>query len=85
MASTLIVSNSQILGGKPIIKGTRIAVSTILDLLAAGLTTKEILIEYPSLRIEAIKEALTFAARKVSREAILPIVRKGDEVIFPQL
>ena len=56
-----IISNREILGGKPIIAGTHIAVSTILDLFAANMTLNEILSEYPSLNSEAIQQALMFS------------------------
>jgi uncharacterized protein (DUF433 family) len=48
--------------GKPCIKGTRIWVSLILDLLASGQTENEILAAYPQLRPEDIRAALAYAA-----------------------
>ena len=44
-----IVVNPKIMGGKPIVKGTRITVEQVLKMLAQGLTTKEILKDYPHL------------------------------------
>ena len=48
--------------GKARITGTRIMVSVILDNLAAGLTTDEIVHSYPSLTSEAVKAAIAYAA-----------------------
>ena len=52
--------------GKPCIKGTRIAVVDILQWLASGMSNQEILVDYPSLKIEHIQAAIKFAARKES-------------------
>jgi uncharacterized protein (DUF433 family) len=57
--------------GKPCIKGTRIAVSDILQWLASGMTHTEILEDYPSLQEAHIRAALAFAA---NRESIIKIV-----------
>lgn len=53
----LITQNPKILGGKPIIAGTRMSVESILELLASGMETEEILKEYPFLTKEQIKMA----------------------------
>ncbi len=53
--------------GKPCIKGTRIWVSLILDFLAAGSSTQEILDEYPQLKEEDIRAAIAYGA-EMSRE-----------------
>jgi len=55
--------DSEIRFGKPCIKGTRIAVSDMLGWLASGMTHEEILEDYPSLKEEYIKAALSFAAK----------------------
>mgnify|MGYP000901125784 FL=1 len=57
-----IVVDPMVCYGKACIKGTRIMVSVILDNLAAGLSTEEILRSYPSLTYETIQAALTYAA-----------------------
>lgn len=49
-----IISDSHILNGKPIIKGTRIPIDLILKMLAQGIELKEILTEYPDLQKEDI-------------------------------
>lgn len=53
--------------GKACIKGTRIMVSVVLDNLAAGLSTEEIMQSYPSLNNYAIRASIAYAA-KLSRE-----------------
>lgn len=57
-----IAVDPKVLAGKPIIKGTRIAVEFILDLLANGWTTEKILENYPQLKREDITAALKYAA-----------------------
>ena len=59
-----ITSNPDICGGRPCIRGLRIRVSDILDMLAGGATRKEILQDYPYLEDEDITAALEFAARQ---------------------
>ena len=58
--------------GQPCIKGTRIMVSVVLDNLASGLTSGEILRSYPSLSQEAIQAAIAYAA-ELARERVIPI------------
>ena len=69
-----IVSNPEILGGKPIVKGTRISVEFVLELLASGMNIEDILKEYTHLKREDILAVLEFAARTIGREEILPSV-----------
>ena len=49
MNKAQIISNPKILGGKPVIAGTRISVELILDRISTGMSEKEILIDYPHL------------------------------------
>ena len=51
-------------GGRPCIRGTRVRVKDVLDLLAAGATREEILEDFPYLAPEDVKAALEFAARQ---------------------
>ncbi|HLF06265.1 MAG TPA: DUF433 domain-containing protein [Thermoplasmata archaeon] len=55
-----IVRNPRILGGKPVIAGTRISVALIRQLAAAGMTVEEIAREYEDLSITAIRAALAY-------------------------
>ena len=57
-----ITSNSEVCLGKPCIRGMRICVKDILDLLSAGETRPEILSDYPYLEDEDISAALAYAA-----------------------
>jgi uncharacterized protein (DUF433 family) len=58
--------------GKPCIKGTRIWVSLILDFLAAGRTTEQILDDYPQLAAEDIRAAIAYGAEG-ARERVIPV------------
>ena len=58
--------------GKACITGTRIMVSVILDNVAAGLTTDEIIQSYPSLSQKSVQEAISYAA-ELTRERIVAI------------
>jgi uncharacterized protein (DUF433 family) len=59
-----IIVDSEIRFGKPTIKGTRIAVSDVLQWFASGMTEGQILEDYPYLSKEQIRAALFFAAHK---------------------
>ena len=63
-----IVRNPAILGGKPIIAGTRISVELILELIAAGRTPEDIVEGYPSLTKELIAEAVSSSIRLTDEE-----------------
>jgi uncharacterized protein (DUF433 family) len=60
--SNRITTNDKICNGKPIIRGKRITVQTILEYLSAGDKPEDILKQYPSLEMEDIKACLKFAA-----------------------
>jgi uncharacterized protein (DUF433 family) len=57
-------------GGRPCIRGMRIRVSDVLDLLASGLTPQEVLRELPDLEPEDIQACLRFASRRVGHPVI---------------
>ncbi|MCD6197948.1 MAG: DUF433 domain-containing protein [Deltaproteobacteria bacterium] len=63
-----ITANPNILGGKPIIRGTRISVEFILDLLASQVSEEGILEDYPHLTKEDIHACLRYAARSCKNE-----------------
>ena len=63
-----ITFDPQIMGGRACIRGMRITVSLIVNLVANGMTSDEILREYPDLEAEDIKQALQYAASLVSEE-----------------
>jgi uncharacterized protein (DUF433 family) len=68
--SDLIVSSPGVLGGKPCIKGTRLSVEFVLELLAGGASRSEATAAYSALTDEAISAALDYAARAVSRDVL---------------
>ena len=71
-----IVVDPKIMVGKPVIRGTRIPVDAIIKRLAEGMSIKEILEEFPNLTEEDIRAALEYAAKVVSGEEIIPLVKK---------
>ena len=68
-----ITVNPQILGGKPVIQGTRMAVEFILDLLASDVSEREILEDYRHLSHEDIQACLRYAARSCKNSAYLDL------------
>ncbi|MCX6053525.1 MAG: DUF433 domain-containing protein [Chloroflexi bacterium] len=67
-----IVFDSQICHGQATIRSTRIPVSVILDNLAAGMTSKDIVQSYPSLSPAAVQAAIAYAA-DLTREHVIAI------------
>ena len=67
-----ITLDPEILAGKPIIKGTRITVEFILDLLANGWTVEGIIENYPQLEEEDIRAALRYATNLLKEEMVYP-------------
>jgi len=65
-----IILNPDILVGKPIIKGTRLAVEFIIDLLAHGWSTDEILRNYPGMTLEDIQVCLSYASAALKFEKV---------------
>jgi uncharacterized protein (DUF433 family) len=66
----------RIMGGVPCIRGTRIPVTTIVGMVAEGMTTEAILADFPQLATEDVREALRFAAAAVD-ERELPLASAG--------
>jgi uncharacterized protein (DUF433 family) len=60
------------MGGKPCIRGLRIAVYDVLDYLASGMTEAEILADFPDLSSEDIRACLAFAADRERRLSSVP-------------
>lgn len=73
MKKELIQSDPDVMMGKPVVAGTRIPVSLILEKLAAGETMEQILQAHPRLTEEAIRAALAFAAEAVKADIAYPI------------
>ncbi|RMG33180.1 MAG: DUF433 domain-containing protein [Gammaproteobacteria bacterium] len=68
--SERITVDPEICGGRPCLRGMRIRVKDILDLLAAGASREEILIDYPYLEDEDISAALIYAARQADHPVL---------------
>ena len=60
-----ITRDPDICHGKPVIRGLRYPVSTLLELLASGMTPEEILQDYPDLEMDDLRAALLYAARSL--------------------
>jgi len=67
-----ITVDPQVCHGKACIKGTRVMVSVVLDNLAAHVPREEILASYPSLTVEDIDAAISYAA-ELARERVVPL------------
>jgi uncharacterized protein (DUF433 family) len=72
-----IASNPAILGGKPIVRGTRISVELILEWVASGATRDDILRKHPHLAAADVEQALGYAASAVRNE-VLVAAEVGD-------
>ncbi len=68
-----ITADPDVLAGKPILKGTRISVDFILQLVASGASIDDILQSYPHLNREAVVEALLYAGEVVKNELNIEI------------
>ncbi|WP_017319380.1 DUF433 domain-containing protein [Mastigocladopsis repens] len=66
-----ITFDKYVLGGKPLVRGLRISVAMILELLAKRVTTEEILEDYLELEPEDLRAALLYAYHLVSQEEIV--------------
>ena len=71
--SAYVEVNPNVMMGKPVIKGTRLTVELILESLAAGESTEDILTSYPRLTKDAISAALAFAAGALKGEKTYPV------------
>ena len=69
MNDSLIMADSKVMMGKPVIAGTRITVELILEKLAAGETVEQILEAHPRLTREAVSAALLYAVRNLPASA----------------
>ena len=76
MAFTRITTKADQMGGVPCIRGLRIPVATVVDMVADGMAREEILAAYPDLEAADIDEALHYAAEAV-RERELPVAASG--------
>ncbi len=70
---TRIISDPEIMMGKPVIAGTPITIELILEKLAAGETIKDILPSYPHITEPDIRAALAFAAEALRADVVYPL------------
>ena len=75
-----ITIDPKIMVGKPCIKGTRVTVEQVLKLLAQGITTEEILEDYPHITRKDIQAAIDYAYRIIGRIEIFPTVQFRTKV-----
>ena len=68
-----IVIDPAVLVGKPVVRGTRISVEWVVDLLAAGWSREQILENYPHLTPEDIQACLGYASELLHSEKIFPL------------
>ena len=68
-----IIVDENILIGKPVVKGTRLAVEFIIELLAQGWSETDILENYPGLTREDIQACLKYASAALSAEKVYPL------------
>ncbi len=76
MTNQLIQCHPEIMMGKPVIAGTRITVELILEKLAAGETSEQLIAAYPRLTKQAITAALDFAAQALRADVVYPIAEQ---------
>ncbi len=68
-----IHSDPEVLLGKPVVKGTRLAVEFLLGLLAAGWTQEQVLENYPTLTPEALRAVFAFTAEAMREESLYTV------------
>jgi uncharacterized protein (DUF433 family) len=76
-----VVIDPKILVGKPVVKGTRLAVDFIIDLLAQGWTDMEILHNYPGLTQKDIRACLLYASTVLKAEKVYPWVLRQEKLL----
>ncbi|MDZ4806483.1 MAG: DUF433 domain-containing protein [Candidatus Eisenbacteria bacterium] len=72
-----IVSDPNLMMGKPVVAGTRITVDLILDKLGSGESIEAILASHPRLTRDGLLAALRFAAQALRSEVVFPVVAKS--------
>jgi uncharacterized protein (DUF433 family) len=73
-----IVANPEILGGKPIVEGTRLSVDHILGLLAHGMSHAEIVEAYPDLTLDDVKAVIQYAADALHNDVVIEVKSTGE-------
>lgn len=73
-----IHADPNILVGKPVVKGTRLAVDFILGLFANGWTEQQVLANYPALTPESLRAVFAFAAESVRDESLYTLAAEAQ-------
>jgi uncharacterized protein (DUF433 family) len=73
-----IVANPEILGGKPMVEGTRLSVDHILGLLAHGMSHAEIVEAYPDLTLDDVKAVIQYAADALHNDVLIEVKSTGE-------
>ncbi len=73
MPENPIVSDPEVMMGKPVVAGTRITVELILEKLAAGESVEQVVGEHPRLTEEAVRAALAFAGEVLRADVTYPL------------
>jgi uncharacterized protein (DUF433 family) len=72
--SERITVSPDVCNGKPVVRGTRITVQTVLEFLAAGDSVDDVLAEYPTLKREDVQACLEYASRVMANHfSIMPV------------
>ena len=72
-----IVLNTKVMVGKPVIRGTRLSVEYILNLLAHGAKENDILDEYKGLNTEDIQACILFATKSLENTDFMPLIEES--------
>lgn len=72
-----IALDPKVMGGKPVIKGTRLTVEHVLNLLAHGATNEEILGEYPGLTDDDVRACFLFATKSLGDTEFMPLIAES--------
>ena len=68
-----IATNPKVMLGKPVIRGTRLTVELVLEMLGHGATVEDVLAEYPGLAQEDVRACALYASRSLASIADLPL------------
>ena len=74
---TRITINPKVMIGKPVIRGTRLTVEFILNLLAHGATMDEIITEYQGLKVEDVRACILFATKSLETTVFMPLTAEA--------
>lgn len=69
----LIASDPKVMMGKPVVKGTRITVESIVERIGAGESVDEVIASHPRLTREAVLAAVSFAAEALRADVVYPL------------